>query len=529
VGNELLRRRGNWRDARLIRMPQRNHSAALSLKNVSKTFDQQKALINADFSVDWGELHALRGENGAGKSTLMNVVCGLYTADDGQVRIDGRQSFISDPQHAGVLGVGMVHQHFKLIESFTVAENLLLSCGDRVGISSLSEISKRAKEVAESIEFSIDVESRISSLSVAERQRIEITKLMLLGADILILDEPTAVLTDQEASNVLGLLRRLASRGKAVVLITHRLNEVIEFADRVTVMRSGETVIDGVPLKGLTESDLAIAMVGEGRVPVESVLDRAQSRTTKIPRLKLQEVSIKMPGRKQGSANFSFEVAAGEVLGIAGVGGNGQTELTQALIGLIDIESGSITVDQDDLSNASITKRRQHGLRLIPADRAGYALIPDLQNFENLALTKIATSNFGGRWWLSRRVMRQNAKEMFRTSNITGGTINSKTRLLSGGNAQKLLLARELDTAASVLIAHSPTRGLDIRAYAAVHEVIRRSVANGAACLLISEDLDEVLTLSSRVGVMSREAFHGPFHPSDLSRSRIGELMAGHV
>ena len=195
-------------------MAQRNHTTALSLKNVSKTFDQQKALVNADFSVDWGELHALLGENGAGKSTLMNVVCGLYTADDGQICIDGQQLTIPDLQHAGALGVGMVHQHFKLIASFTVAENVLLSCGDRIGISSINDISKRAKEAAESIGFSIDVHARISALSVAERQRIEITKLMLLGADILILDEPTAVLTDQEAANVLGLLKRLALRVK---------------------------------------------------------------------------------------------------------------------------------------------------------------------------------------------------------------------------------------------------------------------------------------------------------------------------
>ncbi|SVD89728.1 uncharacterized protein METZ01_LOCUS442582, partial [marine metagenome] len=212
-------------------MTQRNHTTALSLKNVSKSFDKQKALINADFSVDWGELHALLGENGAGKSTLMNVVCGLYTADDGETRIDGRQEIIPDPQRAGVLGIGMVHQHFKLIESFTVAENLLLSCGDRIGVRSLSSISKKAKEAAEGIEFSIDPQAQISTLSVAERQRVEITKLILLGADILILDEPTAVLTDQEATNVLRLLKRLSSQGKAVVLITHRLNEVTEFAD----------------------------------------------------------------------------------------------------------------------------------------------------------------------------------------------------------------------------------------------------------------------------------------------------------
>jgi len=510
-------------------MTQRNHTTALSLKNVSKSFDKQKALINADFSVDWGELHALLGENGAGKSTLMNVVCGLYTADDGETRIDGRQEIIPDPQRAGVLGIGMVHQHFKLIESFTVAENLLLSCGDRIGVRSLSSISKKAKEAAEGIEFSIDPQAQISTLSVAERQRVEITKLILLGADILILDEPTAVLTDQEATNVLRLLKRLSSQGKAVVLITHRLNEVTEFADRVTVMRSGETVVDGIAIGGLSKSDLAKAMVGEGRLPLESDSNQAQSQLPRVPRLKLREVSIMMPAKEIGLSSFSFEICAGEVLGIAGVGGNGQTELTQALIGLTDIESGEIIVDQEDLSRASITKRRQHGLRLIPADRAGYALIADLKNFENLALTKVAISGFGGNWWLSRKVMRENARQMFRTSQITGGTINSKTRLLSGGNAQKLLLARELDSQASVLIAHSPTRGLDIRAYAAVHDVIRRSVAHGAACLLISEDLDEVLKLSTKIGVMSRAAFHGPFNPSDVSRSRIGELMAGHV
>ena len=500
---------------------------ALRLTNVSKAFDGHAALDRASFDVRWGELHALLGENGAGKSTLMNIVCGLYTADDGHTEVNGSSVKIAEPSDAIGYGIGMVHQHFKLIGPFSVAENVLLSCSKKLNIRSVSEAAKQTVDTAKKLGFSINPQTRTDQLSVAERQRLEIVKLVLLGTDILILDEPTAVLTDDESDTVLSLLRDMAARGKAVVLITHRLREVTRYADRVTIMRAGKTVREATAAKLLQESDLALAMVGES---MNSEISYKLSREWENAdiRLELKNICVKRSDSSDAVSNLSLQVKAGEILGVAGVGGNGQTELAEAIFGLERIESGTVSIDGEDHSKLSIRHRRERGLRLVPADRFSYALLAELRAYENLALPDVPHNHYGSLWWLLRGKMKRAAAEIFTKREILGGKPSTRTRLLSGGNAQKLLLARELNEQTSVLVAHSPTRGLDVRACRVVHDTIVACVKNGAACLLISEDLDEILQLSTRIAVMTRGILHGPYSMMETSRARVGELMAGH-
>ena len=501
---------------------------ALSLKNISKSFDGQKALDHASFEVRWGEVHALLGENGAGKSTLMNVVCGLYAADDGGVFINEEEVNISSPADAAGFSVGMVHQHFKLIEPFTVSENLMLSCGSQLKVKSLAEIARLASSAGDNLGFKILTDARVGDLSVAERQRIEIIKLTLLGADILILDEPTAVLTDEESTAVLSLLQHLASQGRAVVLITHRLDEVTGYADKVTVMRAGKTVVNGSAVEGMTSARLAEAMVGN-TVDFDTTKQSPKEDAERAVRLELRNLCVYREDKSTIVDNLNLSVRAGEIMGVAGVGGNGQTEISEAILGLREDISGNIILDRQDVTDFSIGQRRQLGLRTVPADRFGYALLTEFRAYENLALTDVPLNVYGSYWRLSRNKMKQNAHAMFSVKQITGGNPTTRTRLLSGGNAQKLLLARELDKDASVLVAHSPTRGLDVRAHQAVHKSILGAVHNDTACLLISEDLDEVLQLSTRICVISRGGLSGPYSKDEIDRARIGELMAGHV
>jgi ABC-type uncharacterized transport system ATPase subunit len=500
---------------------------ALSLTNIQKSFDGQPALSGASLEVRWGEVHALLGENGAGKSTMMNIVCGLYSADGGEMRVDGQPTTINSPAHAMACGIGMVHQHFKLVETFTVAENVLLSCAGKLGVSKPGAVVAAVNKAAADLGFAIDPHARAVDLSIAERQRIEILKLVLLGARILILDEPTAVLTDAEAESVMSLLATMARKGHAVVLITHRLREVAGHADRATIMRAGKTVLAGID-ESMDESQLAVAMVGEG-VDTDNAVSIAPVPTTTDIRLEVADVSYTRTDGSVAIDGVSFNALAGEIVGIAGVGGNGQTELAECMYGLLPTRAGYIRTNSANLSEESISVRRQSGLRLIPADRFSYALIGDLRAYENLALTGVPVGQFGSPAWLDRRAMRKNATEKFATSDITGGKPAGRSRLLSGGNAQKLLLARELDEQATVIIAHSPTRGLDVRAFHAVHNAIIARVERGATCILISEDLDEILRLSTRIGVLSRGRLAGPFPRDEIDRGRIGALMTGHA
>lgn len=497
---------------------------ALDLRGVGKAFDGRPALVDAGFSLAWGEVHAIVGENGAGKSTLMNVAAGVYAADEGEQRIDGVAASPRSPMEATAAGLGMVHQHFRLVESFSVAENVLLSLGHRGSVRTIAQAGAAVAAKAAEIGLPVDPARIVADLSTAERQRAEIVRVLLLGARILVLDEPTAVLTEEEAKALLSFVRRLAGQGHAVVLITHKYREVAGFCDRVTIMRHGRTVLAGAAVADLDEGEVARLMVGETLA--------TGGRPASMPgavSLAVSDLALSAVPHGQGLASVGFELRAGEVLGIAGVGGNGQEELVSCLIGLARPLRGTILLAGRDVTTASPRERRRAGLRVIPSDRFDSGLIRDFAIADNLALSRVSEGAFGGPLFLRRARMRQAAADAIDAFDIRGAAPARQTGLLSGGNAQKVLLAREFDAGLKVLVAHSPSRGLDMKATQFVRAAIREAVEAGAACLLISEDLQEVLSLSHRVAVMNRGAIAGCRGIDDVTSEWIGALLAGHA
>ena len=498
-------------------------SRALEIVGASKAFDARPALRRASFACDWGEVHALLGENGAGKSTLMNVACGLYAPDEGTVAVDGRPAAIAAPADAAGLGIGMVHQHYKLVQRFTVAENIVLACRDALGVRRPRDAAAAVAAKAADVGFEIDPAAVVGKLSIAEQQRVEILKVLLLGARILILDEPTSVLTDQESVQALTFMRRLANDGHAVVLITHKLREVIGYSSRVTVMRGGETVLAGAETAGLDAETLARTMVGE-----EGAAAERRTRPLGEVRLRVEDLTVRRADGI-GVGGIGFAVRGGEIYGIAGVGGNGQQELADALTGLRTPSGGSIAIDGVELAGRDVPAFRRRGLRAIPADRSRTGLLAELSVYENHGVTGVPAGEYGNPALVQRGAMRTAAVQAIETYSIQGAAPGTAARLLSGGNAQKLLLARELRGEASVLIAHSPTRGLDVSACCTVHDLLQGTADAGTACVLISEDLEEVLALSTTIAVISRGRLVGEYAAGTVGRAEIGRLMLGHA
>lgn len=497
---------------------------ALMLTGIDKSFDGHKALDAAAFRLNWGEVHALVGENGAGKSTIMNVATAVYGADAGEVVVDGRDVPLRGPADAAAAGLGMVHQHFRLVGSFTVAENVALAMSGADKPCTVAQAAGMVRERAAGLGFRLEPGARTDGLSIAERQRAEILKVLLLGAGILILDEPTAVLTAEEAESLLSLVRVLAGEGRAVVLITHKLREVAAWSDRITVMRQGRTVLDAAPIGSIAMDEVARLAVGDAEPPTPRVAARPGETVLRIEGLRLD--------RADGSRaldGLALDLAEGEVLGIAGVGGNGQSELVDCLSGLTRPAEGQVTLAGRELTGVSPAARRAAGLRVVPADRFDSAMARDLTLAENLALTGVGTGRFGGPWWLDRRKMRSEAERLIARHEVRGGGPGTRAALLSGGNAQKLLLARELDEGGRLLVVHSPSRGLDMRAAQAVHTALARGVAGGMACLLISEDLEEIMALSTRICVINNGRLSPAMPAAETTTARLGELMVGHA
>jgi simple sugar transport system ATP-binding protein len=497
---------------------------AIELRGIRKSFDGYRVLDDAAFTARRGEVHALLGENGAGKSSLMNIAAGLYLADAGAVLVDGVERRFAGPREAAAHGIGMVHQHYKLVQPLTVAENILLAVPRGRFTAGLRRIEAEIRARAEALGLEIDPHRRVDSLSVAEQQRVEILKALVGGAATLILDEPTAVLTDGEAERLLGMMRRFAGAGAAVVLVTHKLNEVFDFADRVTVMRAGRTIASRAP-DGMTPADLAELVVGAAAPSV--------ARPRQPPgdvRLALRGLRCAGADGRLGIPGLDLDVRAGEIVGLAGVGGNGQTELMEALMGVRPPLAGQILLGEaGDITGLPPTRRRDLAIAVIPADRAAYALAGGLSIAENYAIGAIHTGRYGGRMMLRRRRMRQDAAAAVRGFAIQGVRgLHQKAALLSGGNAQKLVLAREFARRPQLVLAHSPSRGLDIRAAADVQRRLLAARADGAAVLLVSDDLEEVLALSDRVGVLNRGRLVALLDaPAD--RQRIGQAMVGHA
>ena len=498
-------------------------TAALEFHGVHKSFDGNPALVDAFFLAERGEVHALLGENGAGKSTLMNIACGLYSPDHGEVKVKGEPVAIDGPLAANALGVGMVHQHFKLVENMTVAENVAFCHMAAVKRESLNAVRKRITETSQQIGFDIDPDRRIDTLSVSEQQRTEIIKVMMGGADILILDEPTAVLTDEESTRLLEQMKIFAQQGKSVILITHKLREVFSHADKVTVMRAGETVAAGRNPGQMTPAELSRLMVGEA-TETESLEPRPGSDTV----LELRHVSAKRANGTTALEDFSISLRAGQVYGLAGVGGNGQTELAETLMGIRHLEEGDFLLGGKVLKRPTPRELRNNGVKTIPAERYIYGLAGDLSVMDNFVVSHLGNRAFGVSWWINRSALLRGTQQAIEDYDILGAGPSTRARLLSGGNAQKLVLAREMSGESRVLLAHSPTRGLDVRACAAVHEYLREASRQNVAILLISEDLDEVLAVSDRVGVINRGRLVGEFD-APVEREAVGHLMVGHA
>jgi general nucleoside transport system ATP-binding protein len=497
---------------------------ALELTEIKKSFDGVIALDGAVFSAKFGEVHALLGENGAGKSSLMNIAAGFYVPDSGTVAIRGEAVALSGPADARSRGIGMVHQHFKLVKPFTVAENILLANPRPAFRSGIRDIRDGVRKQAAQLGFVIDPDRRVDDLTVAEQQQVEIIKVLLGGARILILDEPTAVLTDVEAEGLLGIVRRLAGNGVAVVLVTHKLHEVKRHADAVTIMRGGRTVATADP-RVASAAELTELTVGQ-TAPLPDRTERPLGAT----RLNVGALHCARGDGQVMVADTSFFVRAGEIYGLAGVSGNGQAELAEALIGARQPLSGEIWLEgPGDIGMAAPAIRREAGLAAIPADRYAFALAGSLSVADNFAVATIESGCYGPPWLIDRAAIRREATEAVAAFDVQGvRSIGQKAALLSGGNAQKLVIAREFSRQPTVVVAHSPSRGLDVRACAAVHERLLAARDRGAAVVLISEDLDEILALSDRIGVMTRGRIVAEFNrPAD--RQEIGRAMVDHA
>jgi general nucleoside transport system ATP-binding protein len=495
----------------------------LELRDITKRFPGVIANDHVDFDLRRREVHALLGENGAGKSTLMNVLYGLYSPDEGEIVVKGEPVRMRSPKDAIDHGIGMVHQHFMLIPVMTVAENIVLATEPRRAgvLLDYSAARRRVEELARTFNFRIDPDAPVEKLTVGQQQRVEILKALHRGADILILDEPTAVLTPQEALELFEILRTLVREGMSIVFISHKLGEVLEIADRITVLRRGKAV-ETVPREGATEEALARLMVGR---EVLLRVEKAAAQPAE-PALRVEDLHVLDDRRLEAVHGVSLEVRRGEIVGIAGVDGNGQSELIDALSGLRHPTSGKVWLGDRDVTGASAGQILDLGLGHIPEDRQRRGLVLDFTLAENVALhdfDKRPNSRFG--WLFPKRMVRR-AQGLLRQFDVRGGGAQTRAAALSGGNQQKVVLAREMGRDPKLLIAAQPTRGLDVGAIEFVHRRLVDARDGGEAVLLVSLELDEILSLSDRILVLYEGrivAEHGP----DVTEEELGIEMTG--
>ncbi|MFQ3613824.1 MAG: ABC transporter ATP-binding protein [Cyanobacteriota bacterium] len=513
-----------------IAAPQGSHQSeiALQLQGITKRYPLVLANDHIDLDVRWGEILALMGENGAGKSTLMKIVYGLVTPDEGSLWVDGQPVNIHSPTDAIRLGIGMVHQHFMLVDPLTVVENVILGAepGHRFQVDFRQARVQVAQVIAE-MGFDLDPDAKIEDLPVGLQQRVEILKTIYRKARILILDEPTAVLTPQEASELFTFLRRFAQQGGAVIFISHKLNEVMEISDRITVIRDGK-VVATVPTAETHTQELARLMVGR---EVSLTVDKDPC-TPETVLLDVQDVWVEVPGRKPAVAGVSFQVRSGEIVGIAGVEGNGQTELVEAITGLRSyrgsIRYGEGQPGSGQWSSLSARQVRYWGLSHIPEDRNVRGLVLDFPTRDNLILGDHHQKPYAG--WLgffNEQSINQHAEQVVNTFDVRPRSISLTARRYSGGNAQKLIVGRELSCGPRVLVAAQPTRGVDVGAIEAIHRRIVQARDQGMAVLLVSADLNEVIGLADRILVIHEGRIAGELSPAEATEEQLGLLMGG--
>ncbi|MBK9600249.1 MAG: ABC transporter ATP-binding protein [Anaerolineales bacterium] len=496
----------------------------LEAKNITKQFPGVLASDNVNFDLRKGEIHALLGENGAGKSTLMNLIYGLHLPDKGEIFVNGKPIEIKSPNDSIAAGIGMVHQHFMLIPVFTVAENVML--GDEVTKrGSLDRVTVAAKinEISKQYGLDVDPNALVGDLPVGLQQRVEIVKTLYRNAEIVILDEPTAVLTPQEAEDLFRIMRDLTARGVSIIFITHKLKEVLAVADRITVMRAGR-VINTVQPSETNEAQLANMMVGRQVILTVEKKDHAASGDI----LKVEGLSARDQRDLETVHNVSFTVRGGEVLGIAGVQGNGQTELSEALTGLRAPTGGKVTMDGIDLTGKSPRVMTEAGLAHIPEDRQRHGLVLSYSVADNMALCDYYRPPFSSRGVIQQKALDENARKLIDAFDVRTPSPFVNAGKLSGGNQQKVIVARELSRHnVKLVIANQPTRGLDVGSIEYIHSEIIKMRDRGVAVLLISAELDEVMALSDRIAVMYRGQIVAVVDSKKATREQLGLWMAG--
>lgn len=497
--------------------------SVIEMKNITKAFGSFKANDNINLVVKKGEIHALLGENGAGKSTLMNVLSGLLQPTSGEIHINGKQEVISGPTVASKLGIGMVHQHFMLIDAFTVAENIILGSEPVKGIAiDKKKAYAEIQAVSDRYGFNIDLDALVSDISVGMQQRVEILKTLYRGAEILIFDEPTAVLTPQEIEELMGIMHGLVAEGKSLIIITHKLDEIKSVADRCTIIRRGKS-IDTVNVADVLSQELADLMVGRS----------VSFKTPKVPAnpqkpiLKVTDLVVKENRGLEAIKNLNLEVRSGEIVGIAGIDGNGQSELIQAITGMRKVESGTVEINGKDMTNFKPRQITENSVGHVPEDRHKFGLVLPMTLAENIALQtyyKEPNSKFG---MLDYNYINAHAVELINEFDVRTPSEVVPAAALSGGNQQKAIIAREIDRDPELLIVSQPTRGLDVGAIEYIHKRLIEQRDNGKAVLCVSFELDEVLNVSDKIVVMFEGTITGIVDPKETSEQELGMLMAG--
>jgi len=496
----------------------------IEMLNITKDFPGIRANDDITLQVEERTIHALLGENGAGKSTLMSILFGLYRPDGGRIRIRGRDVHISDPNVATKLGIGMVHQHFKLVHNFTVTENIILGMEPHKGpLIDIRRADEKVRAISKLYGLAVDPRAKIEDISVGMQQRVEILKMLYRDAEMLIFDEPTAVLTPQEIHELMQIMRRLVAEGKTILLITHKLREIKEVADVCTVLRRGRH-IGTLKVADASEEQMAEMMVGR---EVNFHVGKNPAAPKEIL-LRIENLKVKNQKGLLGVKNLSLEVRAGEVLGICGIDGNGQTELVQAITGLAKVESGEIYLRDKDISHLSIKERTDLGLGHIPEDRQKHGLVLDFNLSENLIIHNYFERPFAHFGVLNRKAIAQNALRLIDEFDVRSGQGGeTPARSMSGGNQQKAIVAREIDRSPDVFIIAQPTRGLDVGAIEYIHERIIAERDKGKAILLFSLELDEIMDVSDRIAVIFNGEIVGLVDAKNTDENELGLMMSG--
>lgn len=500
------------------------NTVVISMKDIVKKFGDFTANDHINLTVHKGEVHAILGENGAGKSTLMNVLCGLYKPTSGQIFMNGKEVTFSSPKDAIDMGIGMVHQHFMLIQPFTVTDNIILGVEPVKGLTVDKKAAReKVLELSERYNMKINPDAKVEDISVGMQQRVEILKVLYRGADVLILDEPTASLTPQEIEGLMEIIENLTADGKSIILITHKLKEITASSDKCTVIRQGK-YIDTVDVDKVNENDLAAMMVGRD---VNFKVDKREQEAGDVV-LEIKDIHAKDYRGVEILNGLNLNVKKGEIVGLAGVDGNGQTELVEILTGLRKAESGEVLINGKNVINHTPKETFDAGISSIPADRQKHGLVLEFSNEDNMILQHFGEAPYAKNGFLNRKAIREHATELMDKFDIRPrGTEGAPSGTLSGGNQQKVIIAREVTNDKELLIAVNPTRGLDVGAIEFVHKYLVEQRNKGRAVLLVSFELDEIMSLSDRIEVIFDGQITGSVLGKEADEKELGYLMAG--